>query len=825
MKISYNWLKRYLDFDIKPMTLSQMLTDCGLEIEGVEQFESVKGGLEGIVIGEVKTVIKHPNADRLTLTTVYVGEEGLLKIVCGAPNVEAGQKVAVAVVGATLYSEKGSFKIKKSEIRGETSDGMICAEDELGLGTSHEGIMVLEPEAKAGTKANEYFNVVTDTVFEIGLTPNRGDAASHIGTARDIAAVLNNFNEGKNNLTNTKKVIDIPSVADFVVDNQDRKIDVIIEDVEACPRYTGLTITGVQVTESPMWLQNYLKAIDIRPINNIVDISNFVLFETGQPMHFFDADAIIGDKVIIKKLKAGTKFTTLDEVERELTANDLMICNDKEGMCIAGVFGGSKSGVTGFTKNLFLESAYFDPKSIRKTSKHHALKSDASFRFERGADPNITIYAIKRAANLIMEIAGGKVSSDIIDVYPKPIDKWEIDITYEYIDRLIGKKIERETIKNILQDLEIEILNENDDGLKLLIPTFKVDVKTEADIVEEILRIYGYNNIEVSSSVRSSISYTEKPNRENIQNLVSDFLSANGFSEIISNSLTKSSYHENLNTYKTENCVRIYNPLSKDLEVLRQTLLFGGLEAINRNLNRKTNNLKLYEFGSVYSHNNAKEGKDLLSKFSECRHLALFLSGRVENESWYGKGKEVDFYFCKAVANNILNKIGLKLQEVKIAKISNDIISKGLLYSLRNTKVMEIGIVSTKILKQADIKQNVFYVDFIWDNVLKLLNKESIEFKELPKYHEVRRDLSLLINNHVEYADIEKIAFQTERKILKKVSLFDIYEEDKLEKGKKSYAVSFILQKEEKTLTDEEINNIMNKIIMALEKQLDAKIR
>jgi len=825
MKISYNWLKRYLDFDIEPADLSHILTDCGLEIEGMEEFQSVKGGLKGIVIGEVKTAQKHPNADRLTVTTVDIGSKNLLPIVCGAPNVAEGQKVAVALTGTTMYSGNDKFIIKKSKIRGEVSEGMICAEDELGLGTSHEGIMVLDKNAIVGNPAAEYFEIVNDTVFEIGLTPNRADATSHIGVARDIAAVINNFNGGNNQLSKNRKQIEMPSVDQFKVDNHNRKIDIIVKDIKACPRYTGLTITGVEVKESPEWLKNYLNAIDVRPINNIVDISNFVLFETGQPLHIFDAEEISGDKVVIKKMKQGTKFLSLDEVERELNSEDLMICNEKEGMCIAGVFGGIKSGVTEKTKDIFIESAYFDPVSVRKTSKYHNLKTDASFRFERGADPNITDYAIKRAAILLKEIAGGTVSSEIVDIYPEPITKWDVDLSYANVDRLIGKVIERDVIKNILTDLGIEVTKEDSKGLKLLIPTYKVDVTREADIIEEILRIYGYNNIEFSESIKSAISFSVKPDKEKIQNMVSDYLTSNGFSEIKSNSLTKSSYLEGNQTYKAENSVELFNPLSNDLNVMRQTLIFGGLEAINRNINRKLNNLRLYEFGSTYYLNDNNNKTGLIDKFTEEQHLALFTSGKVEEKGWHSAGSETDLYYTRAIANNTLKLIGIKPEEIKVEKISNDLIAEGFEYIFRNKKIMETGRVAKSTLDSFDIKQDVYYVDFNWGIVLGFLKKQKIEYQDIPKYPEVRRDLALLLGSDTDYAEIEKIAYQTERKFLKRVSLFDIYQGDKIEKGMKSYAVCFILQNEDKTMTDKEIDKIMNKLIRAFESQLDAVIR
>ena len=596
MKISYNWLKQYINIKVEPEKLSKLLTDCGLEVEGLEKFQSIKGGLEGVVIGEVKTKVQHPNADKLTLTTVDVGKDELLNIVCGAPNVEAGQKVLVATIGTWLYMEDDSFQIKKSKIRGQVSEGMICAEDELGLGKSHDGIMVLETDAKIGTPAKEYFNIQDDYIFEIGLTPNRADATSHFGVARDLVAVFNHIN------SNSSSKFICPSVENFKADNENNIIDIIVEDSEACPRYSGLTISGVRVEESPEWLKTRLLSIGVRPINNIVDITNYVLFETGQPLHAFDFDEITGRKVIVKKLKQGTKFIGLDEIERELTGNDLMICNEIEGMCIGGVFGGIKSGVCESTTKIFLESAYFDPKTIRKTSKYFGLQTDASFRFERGADPEMTIFALKRAALLIKQIAGGKISSEVIDIYPNPILRWTIDVNYKNVDRLIGKVIDRETIQKILIDLDFEILDKSADGFQVRVPIRKVDVKREVDIIEEILRIYGYNNIEIPSKVNSSISFQPFPDPEKVQNIIADYLSDTGFIEIMNNSLTKSKYLESFTTdLELKNNVKILNPLSQDLDVLRQSLVFGGLETIIYNINRKVSDLKLFEFGKSYS--------------------------------------------------------------------------------------------------------------------------------------------------------------------------------------------------------------------------------
>ncbi|MCD6113033.1 MAG: phenylalanine--tRNA ligase subunit beta [Bacteroidales bacterium] len=820
MKISYNWLKQYIDInsDFEINALSKLLTDCGLEVEGLERVQSVKGGLEGVIIGKVITKESHPNSDHLSITTVDIGQKEPLNIVCGASNVEAGQMVPVAVIGATLYDGDNPFKIKRSKLRGVVSEGMICAEDELGLGNSHDGIMVLDPSAIPGTPAKDYFNLEEDYIIEIGLTPNRSDAISHIGVARDLCAVLNNLENKKK----TYKLL-IPSVDNFSVDNNENKIDVEIENSNDCPRYSGITISGIKVEESPDWLKKRLESIDIRPVNNIVDITNFVMFETGQPLHSFDTDKIKGNKIIVKKLPKDTPFITLDNIERKLSENDLMICNPEEGMCIAGVFGGIDSGISETTKNIFIESACFDPKTVRKTSKLHSLKTDASFRFERGTDPNITIYALKRAALLIKEICGGNISSDIVDVYPKHIDNKIVNVYYKNIDRLIGKFIDRKTIKNILLSLEIKILNETDEGLKLSVPTYRVDVTREADIIEEVLRIYGYNNIEIPSNVNSTLTYSEKPDKEKINNIISDFLTNNGFYEIMNNSLTKSEYLDKINYYKSENSVKILNPLSKDLNILRQTLLFGGLESIIRNINRKIFNLKFYEFGKSYQllpENISKE--NVLSKYSEVKHLSIFITGQKNTNSWKNPEEQLDFYYLKATVNNILKRLGINY---KIQEISTEIFSEGLSYSYKKKTITEFGQVSKKILKIFGIKQPVFYADINWDVILENLKFQKTNYKEVSKFPEVRRDLALLIDKKIKFADIKNLAFETEKNILKSVSLFDIYEGDKIDSDKKSYAVNFILQGKNKTLTDKIIDKTMNKFIKVFETKLNARIR
>ncbi|MCD4789444.1 MAG: phenylalanine--tRNA ligase subunit beta [Bacteroidales bacterium] len=824
MKISYNWLKQYLDFDLSPEKLSELLTDCGLEVEGLEKWQSVKGGLEGIVIGEVKTCEKHPDADRLSITTVDVGRDKLLPVVCGAPNVAAGQKVVVATVGTKLYKEDDFFEIKKAKLRGEPSEGMICAEDELGLGTSHEGIMVLNQDAKTGTPASEYFGIEEDYIFEIGLTPNRTDAMAHIGVARDIKAVLDN-NDFIANKTQTRQ-LKIPPVENFKTENHSRDIEVIVENTEACPRYAGVTITGIEVKESPDWLKNRLNAIGLRPINNIVDITNYVLHETGQPLHAFDADEITGNKVIVKKLPKDSIFITLDEIERKLTGNDLMICNATGGMCIGGVFGGVKSGVTEKTKNIFLESAWFDPVHIRKTSKHHDLQTDASFRFERGVDPEMILYALRRAALMIKEIAGGIISSEIKDVYPNPFKKININVTWKNIDRLIGKSIGKEVIKNILHSLEFEIPEQNDERLKLAVPSYRVDVTREADVIEEILRIYGYNNIEIPAQQLSSISHTIKPDAEKIQNLVSDYLSNNGFKEIINNSLTKSAYYETHKDFNEDKSVNILNPLSRDLNVMRQTLLFGGLETILYNLNRKNHDQKIYEFGKVYTLIPEKsKAQDVTEKYIEVNHLALFITGRIEKESWYTDDKPVDYNYLKALSSNLLKRIGINIAKLNSEKTKKNYLSTGMSYISDKGKLLEIGVISKSMLVELDIKQNVFYTELNRDLALELVRGNKIRYKGVPKFPEVRRDLALLLDRNVPFAEVEKLAYRVESKILKEINLFDVYEGENIEEGKKSYAVSFILQDEEKTLTDKVIDKIMNKMMKAFEDNLNATIR
>ena len=818
MKISYNWIKDYLKIDLEPARVAEILTGIGLEIEGMEEWKSVKGGLEGVVIGKVLTCKKHPDADKLSVTTVDIGTSQPLQIVCGAPNVAEGQIVPVATVGTQVFKGSEVFEIKKSKIRGELSEGMICAEDELGLGNSHDGIMVLSNDAKPGTSAASYFKVENDFVFEIGLTPNRIDSGSHFGVARDLAAYLN-LNEGLNG-----KAVR-PSVEGFQPDNDNNHYDVIIENTEDCPRYSGITISGVTVKESPDWLKNKLRAIGLNPINNVVDITNFVQYEIGQPLHAFDADKIDGKKVIIKNLPAGSKFITLDEAERSLSSKDLMICNTKDGMCIAGVFGGIKSGVTTSTKNIFLESAYFNPVAIRKTSKRHTLKTDASFRFERGADPEMTTWALKRAIMMIKDIAGGLISSEIVDVYKNPVKKSRIEITYKNINRLIGKQIDPQLIKKILSLLDIEIIKETTDSLLLEIPTYRVDVKKEADVIEEILRIYGYNNIAISNHVNSTLTYQDKPDKDKVVNIISDMLSANGFAEIMCNSLCPSAWYEQHEDFDKEKLVILANPLSSDLNAMRQSLLYGGLSSVMWNLNRQNHDLKFYEFGNCYFFNKSDATYPRVENFIETRALDLFISGNTNRISWNSKTNPTDFFNIKSYVEMILSRLGFKPDEMLNGETGKKYFAESLTYKLNNKIIAEAGRISKSEISRFDIGQDVYYAHIEWDMILKLIKSHSVSYTELPKYPSVRRDLALLLNREIKFIQIRDLAIRTERNILHDVSLFDVYESDNLGKNKKSYAVSFILRDDLKTLTDKSIDKVMNNLIRVFEKELNAQIR
>jgi len=804
MKISYNWLKDYIDVAIDPNNIADILTDCGLEIDGIEKIQSIKGGLEGLVVGEILSKEKHPDADRLNLTTVNIGNGESLNIVCGAPNVEKGQKVIVATVGTVLYSEEGEFRIKKSKIRGQLSEGMICAEDEIGLGKSHDGIMVLDADVKVGTLAKDHFNIEDDYELEIGLTPNRADATGHIGVARDLVAVL-----GQSQKINLIK----PSVEDFKIDNTDITISIEVENADLCRRYSGVTINNIEVKESPNWLKNRLTSIGLTPINNVVDVTNFVMHETGQPLHAFDAQKIKGNKIIIKTVKNKTKFITLDEVERELSENDLMICNSENEMCIAGVFGGIDSGVSETTTSIFIESAYFDAVSIRKSAKRHGLNTDASFRFERGADPNITIYALKRAAILIKEVTGGNISSKVVDFYPNPIENFIVNFSYDNCDRLIGQKIDRTTIKNILTALEIEIIEETKETLKLSIPPFKADVQREIDVIEEVLRIYGYNNIELPDVLKSSISYRTKPEKERATNILSDLLVSNGFNEMLSNSLTKSDYYKET----ALELVKIKNPLSAELGVLRQSMVYDGLETIVYNQNRKNSDLKLFEWGKTYF----KKSKG----FKEDSFLSLFITGATNPGNWNTDTDEVNFYQIKGVVNTILEKFGFDKFNLKTEESNLSYLEYGLKYIVNNIELAQIGKIDSQTQKQFDIDKEVFYAAFNYDNLLKLVGMNKVVYKEVSKFPIVRRDLALLIDNNISYSVIKEIAFKEGGKLLTAVNLFDVYEGKNIALGKKSYGVSFKFQDETKTLTDEQIDQIMAKIIKSLGTQLQAQLR
>jgi len=817
MKISYNWLKDYLDIDIEPQKLSTILTGIGLEVESMEEWESVKGGLKGVIIGEVLTCKKHPDADKLSVTTVNVGTPDSLQIVCGAPNVAAGQKVPVATQGTFVCKGNETFEIKKSKIRGELSEGMICAEDELGLGTLHEGIMVLDPDAVPGTPASEYFKIVNDTVFEIGLTPNRIDSGCHFGVARDLAAYLN-INEGV-----TKKA-SLPSLDNFTPDNNDNPYEVIIDNKIDCPRYSGITISGVKIAESPEWLKNKLRAIGLNPINNVVDITNFVQHEIGQPLHAFDADRINGKKVIIRNLPDKSKFITLDGIERTLSSKDLMICNVNEGMCIAGVFGGIKSGVTETTKNVFLESAYFNPVTIRKTARRHTLNTDASFRFERGADPERTVWALKRAILMIREIAGGKISSGIVDVYPEKINRANIKISYNNITRLIGKKIEPETIKKITGLLDMNILNESADGLDLEIPLYRVDVRREADVIEEILRIYGYNNVEINDHVNSTLYYPEKPDREKLQNIISDMLTANGYAEIMCNSLNPASFYES-EKFERDQLVMLANPLSSDLNAMRQSLIFGGLSSVAWNINRQNTDLKLYEFGNCYFIRNSGKSVPVVSDFTENKSLDIFISGNRGKQRWNYKTSPSDFFNIKSATEMVLTRLGLKADDLNSGESSRKYFSESITYLSGNKLIAEAGKISGYFLDKFDIDQDVYYAHLDWDLLMKIVKNHTISYNELPKYPWVRRDLALLLDKEVKFGQIRDIAFRTEKYILKNVDLFDVYESDSIGLNKKSYAVSFILRDELRTLTDKTIEKTINNLINAYKKELNANIR
>lgn len=808
MKISYNWLKQFINIDWDAKKTAELLTDLGLEVEGISQFESVKGGLKGVVVGEVLTCEQHPNADRLKITSVDIGNNEILPIVCGAPNVAAGQKVPVATIGTKLYDKDNKeFIIRKGKIRGETSFGMICAEDELGLSDDHEGIMVLDENAKAGTRFSELLEIESDEVFEIGLTPNRADAMSHFGVARDLKAGL--LQQGIN-----LELIS-PSVTGYQPDLRTKKIEIEVENKELAPRYMGVTISNISIKESPQWLQNKLKSIGINPKNNVIDVTNYVMHELGQPLHAFDAAQIKGGKIVVKQMQADTPFVTLDEVERKIHPDDIMICDaESNPLCFGGVFGGLHSGVKETTNTIFLESAYFNPVLIRKTAKRHGLNTDASFRFERGIDPNMLDYALKRAALLIKETADAEITSEIQEFYPEKFTDHEVVLSYENIYKLTGQEIPKDTIKNILASLEIKIISETDHILGLLIPPYRVDVQRGADVIEEILRVYGYNNVSYSQKLNTSISFSEIP-KDKYENIIANQLVSQGFYEMMSNSLSKPEYDGYTENLKEEHAIRILNPLSTDLAGMRQSMLFGSLESIAHNLNRKQPNLRAFEFGKTYH----KYGE----KYTETKHLSLIVSGKLYENHWHHQAEKGDFFYLKAIVYAILEKAGIYFPQIKAIK--NDLYNEGMSLYHDKVKIAEIGLVNPKILKEFDIKQEVLQADILIENLYELMYGHTIKVAELPKYPSVNRDLALLVDKDVQYYDMYKAAFQTERNFLADMNLFDVYEGKSLPKGKKSYALSFVLRDPNKTLKDKQIEKVMSKLQQTFEKQFGAELR
>jgi len=809
MKISYNWLNTFIKTDLTPEQIAEHLTSSGLEVEGLERFESVKGGLRGIVVGHVVEKEKHPDADKLSLTKVNVGKPELLSIVCGAPNVAAGQKVLVAMVGAKLFPISGEpFEIKKSKIRGAVSEGMICAEDEIGLGHSHDGIMILPEDAVPGTPAAEFLKLEQDTVFEIGLTPNRADAASHYGVARDLQAILNTRLPEENFQAEIQGIYELPEASNI------NTVGITIENTNACKRYSGLVISGITVKPSPDWLKNRLLAIGLRPINNIVDITNFVLHDLGQPLHALDLDKISGKQIVVKTGLENTTFKTLDGVERKLFADDLMICNAEEPMCLAGVFGGEDSGVTDATTAIFLESAYFDPGYIRRSGKQHGLKTDSSFRFERGTDPDMTITALKRAATLILELAGGVMSMDITDVYPEPLEPFKVAFSYTNCQELIGKDIDRTVIKNIIVSLGITIEQEGNDGLLLSVPRYKTDVTREADVIEEVMRIYGYNNVEESTQIKFTANFADREKATAAENTVANMLVAFGFHEMMGLSLTRESYYADGTPL-----VKVLNPLSSDLNVMRHSMLYGGLESLAYNINRKQADLKFFEFGKTYQLNG---NDDAAFKYAESKHLCLFVTGRKYAENPYGKNEKVDFAFLKACVEAVFKKLAIGF---KTSELSDDKFSYGLVFAFKNKSLATLGLVDKAICKKLDVNGDVFFADLHWDNILALIGKTKLEFREIPKFPAVRRDLALLVDQKTSYRELEDLAYSTERKLLKSVNLFDIYVGDKLEAGKKSYALSFTLQDDDATLNDKQIDQVMQKLIKNYTEKMGATLR
>jgi phenylalanyl-tRNA synthetase beta chain len=808
MHISYNWLKQFIKLDWESKRTAELLTDLGLEVEGITPFESVEGGLKGVVVGHVLTCIKHPNADKLKLTTVDIGEDAPVQIVCGAPNVAKGQKVPVATIGTSLHMNNGeTLLIKKGKIRGEESYGMICAEDELGLGESHEGIMILDPALEPGTPCASLFEIEIDEVLEIGLTPNRADAMSHYGVARDLKAGLRQLGMPLELLT--------PSISNFNIANRSLQIAVSVEDSALAPRYCGVTISNLIVQPSPNWLKNRLKAIGLKPINNVVDATNYVLHELGQPLHAFDADRIFGKKIIVKNAKAGFKFMTLDGEEHTLHQDDLMICDGEKPMCIAGVFGGINTGVTEKTKSIFLESAYFDPISVRKTAKRHGLSTDASFRFERGIDIDNVEYCLQRAAVLICELTGGDITSDVVDIYPKKKEDYQVFLTFEKINTLIGQEIPQDTIKSILTSLDIQVKSVTESGLGLIIPFYRIDVQREVDVIEEILRVYGYNNIHFENKLNASIATTSKFDDYKLQNRIGDLLAAQGFFEILSNSLSNPEFVKEIDPNWAKKGVAILNPLSSELSVLRQSMLFCGLEAAAHNINRKRQNLRLFEFGKTYETSDGGH--------RETDHLTLLITGNRTADSWTYESKRTDFYFLKAVVVQILERLGLEGYSTDAT--FPPVFSEGISLKIKKTPLVTLGVVKGTLLKKFDIKQEVLFADFDWKAMTELAKNKKIVYKPIPKFPEVKRDFALLLNEDISFSEVQNIAYQTEKKLLKNISLFDVYTGDKLPEGKKSYAVSYTLQDDTKTLTDKQIDRIMNKIKVSYEEKLGAELR
>ena len=821
MNISYKWLKEYIDFDLTPQQVSEALTSLGLEVGALEEVETIKGGLKGLVVGEVLTCEMHPNSDHLHVTTVDLGNgEAPSQIVCGASNVAAGRKVIVATIGTKLYDGDQEFTIKRSKLRGVESCGMICAEDEIGVGTSHDGIIVLPADAVTGTPAADYYGVESDWLIEVDLTPNRVDGASHYGVARDLYAWM------KRNGYPT--ALHRPSVDAFKSDRPDGAIPVEVENVEACPRYSGLTIRGVQVKESPKWLKDYLSAIGQRPINNIVDITNYILLGTGQPMHCFDLAKVKGDKVVVKTVAPGTKFTTLDGVERTLTDRDLMICNAEEPMCIGGVFGGLDSGVTETTTDVFLESAYFHPTWVRKSAHRFGLNTDASFRFERGIDPNDTVYNLRLAALLVKELAGGEICGDIIDVKSKDFPGFPVELKYDYVTGLIGKNIDKDTIKGIVESLEMKIVSEDDEKINIVVPTYRVDVQRPCDVVEDILRVYGYNNVEFTTEVKGSLSNkTDVDFRDDMQNLISEQLTAAGYHEIMNNSLTSSSYYEGLESVPVDHCVRLMNPLSGDLNVMRQTLLFGGLESLARNINRKNANLRMYEFGDLYHFNADTDNSEVaLAPYTEHQALGIWLTGNNHGDNWADAVRPLSVYDLKAAVENIFRRLGISEKELVVEQTESDLLAPALSYKNRGGKLVgELGVVNAEVAKKFDVEQEVYFAQFNWNVLCRIAAKKDVKYHDLPKTLPVRRDLALLVDTAVSYEQIKRVVEQSERKLLKSVTLFDVYEGKHLEAGKKSYAIAIFLQDDQKTLQDKQIEAVMKKVVTNLQKEVGAQLR